>query len=785
MRTRPMTSCGYGFAQFVLLVSLCFGVASEQRVKAQVTAPLPVGEALRIRQFASLVPVSLSPDGKWLAYTVQQNSATRWVSLETYERTGIPPWSVGTHLELVNVETGQVIDLTNGTGNAWLPVWSPNGAYLAFLSNRGGDRAQLWVWNRANHEIRGISSVTICSNQIEWTPDSQRIAVTTVIGDRKARGSPQNKPPGTGGAKPPAGEEANASTVLLYKCGSRAGVRQRVLRSQPWDLAMYLRNLTLFDVDGAKFTTLVHGRRITTYSISPTGTAIAYTVPVRFEKPSSQQILFDLRVVTLSGREDRTIASGIRMDYDGAAFSWSPDGSGISFHTGGVDEKTFDCYVANLGNHTLENVTRLPASLMTNRQSKPLWDAKGHIYFIERGALWRADADQRKASEVARVPDRRIVDLIPWRNDRIWAPGEGTSTVVVTHDDSRKQDGFYRIDLRTGASERLLEQGQCYTCANVPQRFTVSQDGRNLVYFAEDARHEEDLWVSGVQFHAARRLTHLNPQFDRYKLGAVRLINWLSDDGDRLHGALLLPADYRKGLRYPLIVWVYGGIPLSNDLDHFGLAGPGPFNLQLFATRGYAVLLPDAPQHLGTPLFDLAKTVLPGVNKVIQMGIADPNRLGVAGHSYGGYSVLSLIVETQRFKAAAELDGFADLIADYGEMNKDGTSFGVQSDEEGQGLMGGTPWQVWDRYVENSPIFHLDRVETPLLIIQGGNDRTVRPFLADQIFVGLRRLGKQAEYVKYEGESHTPVEWSYADQVNLCHRLIAWFDAHLGKEKSH
>lgn len=99
--------------------------------------------------------------------------------------------------------------------------------------------------------------------------------------------------------------------------------------------------------------------------------------------------------------------------------------------------------------------------------------------------------------------------------------------------------------------------------------------------------------------------------------------------------------------------------------------------------------------------------------------------------------------------------------------------------------MGGTPWQVWDRYVENSPIFHLDRVETPLLIIQGGNDRTVRPFLADQIFVGLRRLGKQAEYVKYEGESHTPVEWSYADQVNLCHRLIAWFDAHLGKEKSH
>src|SRR5208282_721110 len=149
------------------------------------------------------------------------------------------------------------------------------------------------------------------------------------------------------------------------------------------------------------------------------------------------------------------------------------------------------------------------------------------------------------------------------------------------------------------------------------------------------------------------------------------------------------------------------------------------------ATRGYAVLLPDAPQRLGTPMIDLAKTVLPGVTKVIEMGIADPERLGIMGHSYGGYSVLCLIVQTRRFKAAVMSGGFGDLFADYGSIDQLGNSFGVASEEKGQGLMDGTPWDFRDRYLENSPFFYLDRVETPLLILHGSNDTTVPGFLAD------------------------------------------------------
>jgi len=181
-------------------------------------------------------------------------------------------------------------------------------------------------------------------------------------------------------------------------------------------------------------------------------------------------------------------------------------------------------------------------------------------------------------------------------------------------------------------------------------------------------------------------------------------------------------------------------------------------------------------------MLDLAKAVLPGINRVIDLGIADPNRLDVIGHSYGGYSALSLTVLTSRFKAAIELDGIGDLLSFYGEMNEDGAAFGVAVSEQGQGAMGGTPWDHRDMFVENSPFFYFDRIRTPVLVVQGTKDDAVAPFLGDQIFVALRRLGKEVEYAKYEGEDHSPAQqWSYSNQVDLWNRMLRWWDEHLNQ----
>jgi dipeptidyl aminopeptidase/acylaminoacyl peptidase len=155
----------------------------------------------------------------------------------------------------------------------------------------------------------------------------------------------------------------------------------------------------------------------------------------------------------------------------------------------------------------------------------------------------------------------------------------------------------------------------------------------------------------------------------------------------------------------------------------------------------------------------------------------------VIGHSNGGYSTLALIVQTNRFRAAVEVDGYADLVGLYGEMGKDGAAYATTVLEHNLPVMGGTPWEFRERYIDNSPFFYLDRIETPLLIIHGTHDVAVSSFLGDQVFVGLRRLGKEVEYARYEGEAHVPTSWSYANQMDFCNRTLAWFEKYLKARK--
>lgn len=744
---------------------------------ARQTPSLSIEDAISVTQFGQLMPITSTPTGQWIAFAVQNAQKARPIDPEIYARTGVPLWATGTNIFVLNTQAGETRNLTSGVGDNWLPSWSPDGHFLVFLSDRDGSgEARLWLWDTVKNEVRKISDANVRGNEIAWMPDSQTVLVTTVP-ERMSVQEYIKKILFPGSSDRGAGDEARNSMVLVYEGFRAAGI---TLKSDPWSLDGDLRDLTSVRISDGKASSVVHGKRIATFSLSPDGSEIAYTVPQKFEKPGSQQILFDIETIASRGGPVRVAGSDIRLDYDGASFSWSPDGSQIVFQTGGTEEKIFDCYVIDRKGIRPRNVTsfRSPASLH-RKSSIPLWDPQGHIYFVRDGALWRTSPVQDKAIEISTLLNRQIVTMIRQSSGLLWRPGEGRSTIVVARDDAGKQDGFYAVNLTTGESTKLLEKGQCYTCSNSNDPFIVTSDGRRVMFFAEDAGHDSDLWMSDPGFVSPQRQTHLNSQFDKYKLGSAQLVSWVSDDGEPLRGALMLPSGYQQGKRYPLIVWVYGGEALSNRLDHFGAAGPGPFNMQLLATRGYAVLLPDAPQHNGTPMFDLAKAVLPAVNSIVDAGIADPNRIGVIGHSYGGYSTLSLIVQTKRFGAAVDIDGMGDLLSGYGAMDKNGAAFGTSIMEEGQGLIGATPWEALSKYIENSPVFFLDRVKTPLLIVHGTADTTVPPFLGDEVFVDLRRLGKEVEYAKYLGEGHAPPYWSYGAQLDFCKRMIGWFDAHL------
>ncbi len=185
---------------------------------------------------------------------------------------------------------------------------------------------------------------------------------------------------------------------------------------------------------------------------------------------------------------------------------------------------------------------------------------------------------------------------------------------------------------------------------------------------------------------------------------------------------------------------------------------------------------------MGQPLSDLKATVLPGVDAVIEMGIADPERLGIFGHSYGGYSTLALLVQTNRFKAAAVSGSMSHLLSHYGEMRSEGSARTGWAETE-QGLMGGSPWEVQNRYIANSPFFFLDRVNTPLLIMHGTADRIVSVARAEETFVALRRLGKPAVLIRYEGEGHAPDSWKSANIEDYWQRMFQWFERYLKDTK--
>jgi dipeptidyl aminopeptidase/acylaminoacyl peptidase len=209
-----------------------------------------------------------------------------------------------------------------------------------------------------------------------------------------------------------------------------------------------------------------------------------------------------------------------------------------------------------------------------------------------------------------------------------------SSHYVRTLDTLTERVGMARVDMATGASSLLYEEDREYK-RGLDETLTTDAQGAVIAYTAEDAQHPAEIWVADSSFEQRRQLTHVNPELDRYRFGASRLIAWRSVDGVPLRGGLLLPSDCQPGRRYPLVVKVYGGLVGSEDVNRFGLYGDGVDNLQVFATRGYAVLVPDIPLGIGTPMADLLKTVMPGVDRVIELRIADPARLGIMGHSFG------------------------------------------------------------------------------------------------------------------------------------------------------
>jgi dipeptidyl aminopeptidase/acylaminoacyl peptidase len=741
---------------------------------AQEKVPLPVEAVVDSWTFDYTSPPRFSPGGGLLVYAVspsaRDNGRTFSVSSERFRQTGIHPTLLGQQIRALELRTREDHSLTEGIGSNWGPSWSPDGQYLAFFSDRDkSGQAKLWVWERTRNALRKVSDVPVRAFEAQWLPDSRRL-VTVLALDEPETTRNDN------GQAAPAAPRTGDSTATVYSFFGKSSHET----AGPWNLELEypFRDLGLIDVVTGTVQIVSHRQRIAKFLLGPNGSSIVYTSPVRFEKAGSQQTLFDIIQVGIADGRAEVLARDVRLDLSGATLTWAPDGLGVVYQTGGM-EGNGDCYFVDSSTGASRKLTSFAQETPYYSGRVPLWDPDGrHFYFVRRGAVWKVDATSGRAQEFVKSDRVEVTFLIGQKTGFVYSPKGSNWTLAIASEAQTGEMAFYRIDLRTGQLRQSYAPGLCFACVRAPELAEVSPADGALVFFGGDAGHDVNLWLTDPEFKHPSQLTRINPQFTRYSMGSARLVEWLNLDGTKLRGALLLPPDYQEGRCYPLIVKVYGGAKGSATLGFFGFEN-GVTNLQLFATRGYAVLFPDAPTRLGNPMWDIAQAILPGINKVIEMGIADPKRIGVIGHSYGGYTTLALLAQSIRFKAGVISDGMGDLVSSYGELSENGSAYGVALMEGGQGLMGGPPWQFKSRYVENSPIFYLDRVNAPLLLLHGGADEAVDPFLAGEIFVGLRRLGKTVQFAKYQGEGHDMNFWSRSNKIDFCERVIEWFDTYL------
>lgn len=392
------------------------------------------------------------------------------------------------------------------------------------------------------------------------------------------------------------------------------------------------------------------------------------------------------------------------------------------------------------------------------------------------GRVWTVDLNSRSTKALTAATS------VIW--PRVADAARATDHLLVTSSTDNGAD-VLRVDV-TGAAPVNL--------GTMPRRAVFSDYSPSRQQIAYETEVTE-LRLTGNNQKQPITLLSLNRQLDAIAKPAYRNFQYQTIDGKQLSGSLLLPYGYTAGRRYPLIVSVYGGgvSPAGDWASPYKSGGriyPDPFVL---AGHGYAVLVPSIPlAPMGVqsdPMLELDKGVKPAVDKVVEMGIADPDRTGLVGFSYGGYTVYGLVTQTeQRFKAAVAVAGLTDWLSLYGNLDPRHRFDDVPNPlwapyllESHQARMGVPPWVDLDRYIRNSPYFHVHKIMTPLLMIHGELD--AHPLSQpEQVFVALNRLGKRAKLVRYLAEGHsiqTP-----GNTLDMYRHILDWFDEFLLNRQS-
>ena len=711
----------------------------------------------------------LSPDGLWVAAVVHRPRKPG-----EYFRRDLLGGNDRADIWLAKTDGTQTWNLTHGEqehAGYWSPVWSPDSSRLAVLSTRGNDNIRAFVWDRKTATLQQVTTegidiaakIHLDGNKhapIAWLDADRLLTITLPAGhaplwfDEEQRTS----------AIEFAAEEATMR-------GTR--VTASVIASPDVHPEPVSGTLSTIEVESGQETKIANipitemrlSQRV--LSISPdrkwvTIVAPGLSKPVQPDRAMRLSDFYPMQIWIgcLQGSiplrsMDRLVPANGGKGFNNIVVQWSPDSSRFA-----VLVETSTVHSDSLaGVAVIEPDTAMIHMLALNEDGDSRvktarylrWSEQGHLLVLAQATkpIAQTTSYRWNARDPAISPNFDIEDQPRWW---LWENDQ---------------------------TKRLLSESE--VASAIPtisaKPVSITRDSRVTVIAGDG---------NGTN---SREILSFNRDMDDVAPGEFRNIAYETADGKEWGASLLLPFGYKEGTRFPLVVDVYGGAVYRN-LNGVSNARYTPYdgsflNLLLLAARGYGVLTPSIPlQPEGIPsdpLLDLDYGIAPAIAKVVELGFADPQRLAVMGHSYGGYSTYSLITQTQRFRAAIAMAGFVDLFSLYGRFDRRYRYSPYASAathcpaylENAQGRIGAPPWVDPERYLRNSPLLHVDRVQTPLLIIHGSLDM-LEISQAEEFFSALTRLGKPVEFVRYIGEGHA-ID-SPANIVDMWNRIYNFLD---------
>lgn len=344
------------------------------------------------------------------------------------------------------------------------------------------------------------------------------------------------------------------------------------------------------------------------------------------------------------------------------------------------------------------------------------------------------------------------------------------SFYVSTYGERTKKEGLALVNPAKPGARSLVWDDAKYS-------FARARNADVWVFTRQTVKDYPDYWVTTAAFDAPRRLTTANPQQAQYAWSSgARLVDYVTEKGDSLQGALYLPANYEPGKKYPTVVYIYE--KRSQFLHSYSVPNETQaFNPSVYTSRGYAVFQPDIVYKVNDPGMSAVWAVRPAVKAAIATGIVDSANIALHGHSWGGYQTAFIVTQTDMFKAAIAGAALTDMVSMYSSVywNTGGANQAIF--ESSQGRFKGNFLENYDAYIRNSPAFHADKIKTPLLLLHNERDGAVDFNQGITFFNTLRQLGKDVVLLQYVGENHGLAQ--PRNQKDYTIRMREFFDTYL------